>query len=111
MDDSCRTDHFVDAGAGDRLYNGFFYPHYLRRRGCPAGDQSQSRGDDQSEDETCIAKSRRKTGWQADARAVCRPAGAVTEYALRCRMGKVLLSGFVDSQKAIDKADEIARSV
>ena len=102
---------FVDAGSGNRFYDGFVHPHSHCNRGCPAGDQSQSRGDDQSEDETCIAKSRRKTGWQADARAISRPAGAVTEYALRCKMGKVPLSGFVDSRKAIDEADEIVRSV
>ena len=61
VDDCRNTHHSMDAGAGDRLYNGFVYPRYLRSRGCPAVGQSQSGGYDQPETETFITQSRPKT--------------------------------------------------
>jgi hypothetical protein len=57
MDDSSSTDYFVDTGNGYRFYDRFVHTYPLRGRGCPAGDQSQSRGYDQRKTETCIAQS------------------------------------------------------
>jgi hypothetical protein len=90
VDDIYRTDHFVDSGAGYRFYDGFVHPHSPRSRGCPAGGQSQSGGYDQPKAETCIAKSRLKTKWQTEARAVNGPTDAITDYAMRYRIDAVL---------------------
>jgi hypothetical protein len=98
VDDCRNTLNTMDAWASDRLCDGFCYPHNLRSRGCTAGGQSQSRGDDQPEVATCIAKSRPKTRWQAEARTISRPTDTVKDYALRYRMDAIVMTTHIDTK-------------
>jgi hypothetical protein len=86
VDDSRNTLDSMDAWVCDRLYDGFWYPHYLRSRGCPTCGQSKSGGHDQPEFETCIATSWPKTRWKTEAGALNGPADTITDYALKYKM-------------------------